>query len=177
MSTYRAYSFTADPGPADDETKGFRLGSRWINTTTNRGFQCTRADPGNAMWIHSTVPSARLELLAVPFSTNSATYVDVASIPLMGANEISLTSIKIVASNDGPNNSHTFDCRVVDEDNANAVIAELNGASGQSKQILDLGPLTNLPTSNHVLTLQLRRSGNTTNNFPARLHSVQLEHL
>jgi len=46
-------NFTAvvDPGPGDDSTLGYSVGSIWINTVLNTVFACADASAGAAVWI------------------------------------------------------------------------------------------------------------------------------
>jgi hypothetical protein len=40
-----------NPGTADDQTKGWEVGSLWVNTANNTCWQCTRATANNANWV------------------------------------------------------------------------------------------------------------------------------
>src|SRR4051794_18595252 len=41
---------TADPAATDDSTKGYGVGSRWINTTAGTSFQLVDATASAAIW-------------------------------------------------------------------------------------------------------------------------------
>lgn len=44
------FKATRDPGPSDDSSQGWAVGSRWINVSNDRVFTCVDASPGNAIW-------------------------------------------------------------------------------------------------------------------------------
>lgn len=43
-----------DPVVGDDETSGYEIGSRWINTVLEKEFVCVNAGTGAAVWIETT---------------------------------------------------------------------------------------------------------------------------
>lgn len=45
---------TSNPGPGDDNTQGYAVGSYWINTSTNAIFFCISAATGAAVWRETT---------------------------------------------------------------------------------------------------------------------------
>jgi parallel beta-helix repeat protein len=46
---------TTDPTSLDDSSTGYAIGSRWVNTDTNKEYVCTDASIGLANWEHTTV--------------------------------------------------------------------------------------------------------------------------
>lgn len=48
-------SATTDPGPTNDETEGYEVLSRWVNTVTRKKFVCLHAAEGDAFWDDSTL--------------------------------------------------------------------------------------------------------------------------
>lgn len=52
---------SVDPVATDDSGSGYAIGSRWVNTSTNKEFVCTDATPTAAVWLETT-------LIAMPFS-------------------------------------------------------------------------------------------------------------
>ena len=49
------YVATTNPGTSDDGTQGYRVGSKWINTSTTEIYVCISAATGNAVWEQSTL--------------------------------------------------------------------------------------------------------------------------
>lgn len=45
---------TTDPGVNDDNTQSYSIGSRWINTSTDKHFVCLDASTGAAVWKETT---------------------------------------------------------------------------------------------------------------------------
>lgn len=45
---------TAPPGTGDDETAGYAVGSRWLDTTNGAEYVCLDASAGAAVWIETT---------------------------------------------------------------------------------------------------------------------------
>lgn len=46
---------TRDPGPSDDSTAGYSVGSRWINVSNGEVFRCLDDTPGSADWVKTTL--------------------------------------------------------------------------------------------------------------------------
>jgi hypothetical protein len=44
------FAAIVDPGPTNDSTQDYVVGSVWINTTTGRGWDCVNATAGAAVW-------------------------------------------------------------------------------------------------------------------------------
>lgn len=172
---YRAVAATIDPTSSNDEQENWKVGSRWANTTTKRIFECTDASAGSATWTCSTMPSAGMEILSLNGNTSDTFYTFVGAFPFAGTAVVGLQSLHVVASVDSPNTSFTFDVRVIDHTNSNAVVAEAVGLSGDNMQIHDLGALSNLPTTAAVFVLELRRSGTPSSNI-ATIFSLRLTH-
>jgi hypothetical protein len=42
---------TVDPGATHDSTRGYAVGSLWVNTSTETAFICVDATPANAVWV------------------------------------------------------------------------------------------------------------------------------
>lgn len=49
------YNAIFDPINEDDDTKGYNIGSKWINTITNYGYVCVNNTTSNAVWKIDTV--------------------------------------------------------------------------------------------------------------------------
>ncbi len=47
-------SSSSNPSGNDDSSAGYSIGSRWVNTNTNREFVCTDASVGSASWVETT---------------------------------------------------------------------------------------------------------------------------
>ena len=45
---------TVDPTVNDDINAGFSIGQHWINTTTDKGFECMDNAAGAAVWVETT---------------------------------------------------------------------------------------------------------------------------
>lgn len=54
MMVLNSYNKTTDPGTGDDNTKGYKIGSIWINTAavtdTNRMWRCLDTTTDAAVW-------------------------------------------------------------------------------------------------------------------------------
>ena len=176
VEIYRTRAFDGDPTVNDDVTQGFAVGSRWTNVVSRRMFICVNADAGAAHWIVATVPSARFEYLNVGYSTNSPVYMDTgASFPYDGSVLEGFNSFKIVASLNSDDTNHTFDIRIIDETH-DAIIVEAIGLSGSpSKQIYDLGPISNVLKAMAIFTVQVRRSGTASTDL-VNLYTLQIEY-
>jgi hypothetical protein len=62
---------TGDPTVNDDQTDGYGVGSRWINTSTQAEFVCTDVSTGAAVWIQVAVlPHPGL----IPYSNGGSLY-------------------------------------------------------------------------------------------------------
>lgn len=67
------YSATANPAVTDDSTKGYSVGSVWMNTSNGKNYVCSDATAGAAVWIQSG-QSQGLANQATPIAlTTSAT--------------------------------------------------------------------------------------------------------
>lgn len=44
------FSATSDPGPSNDSSQGYEIGSQWVNVSTDSVFYCLSAAPGAAVW-------------------------------------------------------------------------------------------------------------------------------
>lgn len=144
-----------------------------MNTSTGRLFVCTDPTESSAKWVCVTVPSAKYETIALDASTANTTYTVAGTFPFLGSESVILEGFQIIASADSANPAHTFDVRVVDVTNGNAVVAEATGFSGLAKQILDLGAVSNVPTTTAVFEVQVRRSGAASADA-ARVHSATI---
>src|SRR3954466_13775741 len=59
------YTAVSDPGPTNDSATGFAVGSRWINTSTLRIFDCLVDSPGAAVWIPTQETPIDPDLVAI----------------------------------------------------------------------------------------------------------------
>jgi hypothetical protein len=50
LPVYNNLSATTDPGAGNDNTQSYSVGSRWINTATQRVWTCLSAATGGAVW-------------------------------------------------------------------------------------------------------------------------------
>jgi hypothetical protein len=58
LPAYNNLSATIDPGASNDNTQGYSVGSRWVNTTARRVWTCVSVAPGAASWALDGVVSA-----------------------------------------------------------------------------------------------------------------------
>lgn len=56
------FSATTDPTTADDSTRGYAIGSTWINKTAQTEWTCFNASVGAAVWTQLTNQSAAASL-------------------------------------------------------------------------------------------------------------------
>lgn len=173
VTPYRAVAFTRDPWPSDDSNQGFRSGSRWINTATNRVFLCTSSTISSAVWLCATVPTANSELLTVDLCTHNTLYTAVCSFSYKGSATAPLASVHVAARVNSENSAHTFDLRLVDTSNNDALLAEVTGLTGIDAELRDMGTLSNVPSGAALLELHVRRSG-TGSNDTVQVTAVQL---
>ena len=52
------FNATTDPGVGDDDADGYGVGSRWVNTTLGKIWECTDASTGAAVWVDSSAGGA-----------------------------------------------------------------------------------------------------------------------
>lgn len=173
VTPYRAVAYTRDPLPSDDDNQGFRSGSRWINTVTERVFICTRATINNAHWLCSTFPSANSELVTADLCTRNTLYTVACSFSYQGSATTPLVSVHVTARVNSENPVHTFDLRLVDTSNNDAVMAEVTGLTGIDAALRDLGTISNVPSGAALLELHARRSG-TASNDTVQVTAVQI---
>ncbi len=64
---------TVDPTVNDDINAGFSVGQHWINTTTDKGFECMDNAAGAAVWVETTAGASGGE-------TNTASNVNVGGV-------------------------------------------------------------------------------------------------
>lgn len=159
VTAYRAVAYTRDPTTTDDEDQGMRPGSRWINTATHRVFICTRATLSNAKWFCTTIPSATTELVTADLCTRNTLYTVACNFTYPGSDVAPLSSVQVVARVNSENAAHTFDLRLVDTSNNDAVLAQVTGLTGIHATLRTLGTLSNVPTATAVLEVHVRRSG------------------
>lgn len=50
---------TTNPGVSNDNTQGYAIGSKWLNTATNTIFMCSGATTGSAIWVAMGVSAGR----------------------------------------------------------------------------------------------------------------------
>ncbi len=163
---------TTNPAVSDDSVAGYAIGSRWFNTTLLQEYVCVSASAGAAIWKPTT---KQFEQVYFPASTNSATYVVAGTYLYRGASYRTIKSIRVIAAHSTTTAGYTFDVRVIDYDNSGALVAEVTGLSGTSKAIRDLGTISNVPTSDHVFEVQIKRSGTTSGTNLIALYSVAFE--
>jgi hypothetical protein len=82
-SALGGFGASTDPGVTDDYSKGARLGSRWVNTSSNQEWVCLNSDLGAAVWkittnttTASTAPSDITKSPAVIGSSADAAKAD-----------------------------------------------------------------------------------------------------
>jgi hypothetical protein len=62
LPAYNNLSATTDPGASSDNTQGYSVSSRWVNTTTKRLWTCLSAATGAASWVlDGVVPGVGVE--------------------------------------------------------------------------------------------------------------------
>jgi len=79
-----------------------------------------------------------------------------------------ITAIKLVAWMD--NAITSFDARIVNNANG-SILASVNSTNTETLTTTDMGVVSNIPTAEATLEIQLKRNGGTTSNY------VQVEHL
>jgi hypothetical protein len=57
---------SVSPGPTDDSDSGFRIGSRWLNTSTNQDYVATSVGVGTAEWEETTGAGSGVTRAYVP---------------------------------------------------------------------------------------------------------------
>jgi len=63
---------TAAPTGAADRSAGYTVGSRWLNTTTGRGYICTDATAGAAVWNPIGVQDVSAVIVAIALLDNTS---------------------------------------------------------------------------------------------------------
>ena len=62
LPAYRNLLATTDPGPSNDNTQDYSVGSRWVNTTAKRVWTCLSSATGAASWaLDGVAPEAGAE--------------------------------------------------------------------------------------------------------------------
>ena len=87
-----------------------------------------------------------------------------------------ITSARVVACIDTDTSGYTFDVRLVDSSHSDSVLAAVTGLSGSAKAIYSLGAISNVPTSDAMLEVQVRRSGTTSGTERAAIYALLLEY-
>ena len=91
--TLTNFTSTVDPTVTDDNTQGYSVGSRWINTITKTIFTCVLSTTGAAEWAIDTQSSSNLSVI-VKEATDTITTTsdtDVLAISTTPANNLSIT--------------------------------------------------------------------------------------
>lgn len=164
------------PGVGDDSSAGYSVGSLWIDTTNDVAYRCLDASAGAAIWRATT--GAHLTAAGRHSTTSSVyTLVPFGSVLYAASATRTVRSAKIIAQLTSNNAAFTFDARLVDVSNNDAVLAEATGLSGGSKQVFSLGSISNVPSSGYaILELQVRRSGTTTGATRIVVYSLDIEY-
>ena len=161
VDRYFTMTMSRDPGSSDDSTMGCHVGTRWTNCATKRQFVCTDATETHAIWFQTTIPNAVYETVSSNLTTSSTNYQLAQSFPFIGASTVKLQSISIVAIVNGGGSGVNFDVRIRDTTN-NTIIGQATGLRSVTKSIFSVGALSNLPSSEAVFDIEIRRSGTVT---------------
>jgi hypothetical protein len=106
------------------------------------------------------------------FNTVSATYVQAGIFRFGGTTTLSTpTKIKAIGWKDAATTS--WDMQVIDITNSLTIVTK-TGNTGNIPEIVDLGALSNLPASEAMFEVQLKRAGGTGGNM-VHIHSLSVE--
>jgi len=165
------------PTASADSNAGYDVGSLWIDTTNDVAYRCVDATASNAVWRAST-GGGHLSATG-NFSTTSNVYmlVQFGSVLFAAAGTRTILNVKAVAQLTTASGGYTFDMRLVDISNSDAVLAEVTGVGASTKQVFSLGTVSNVPTSgDSILELQVRRSGTVTGPERIIVYSLDIEY-
>jgi hypothetical protein len=102
------YTAIADPTVNDDESAGYFVGSRWLNTATNTEFICSDNTTGAAVWVNPVATSASIYNLEI--TTTDATPTELliggagGSRLTIPADSAIMFEVHVVGRNDNVNN-------------------------------------------------------------------------
>jgi hypothetical protein len=159
-------SATAGPTINDDVDLGYNVGSVWVDTTNGDSYICVDNTDGAAVW-KATSPKGGGKSMVMSFAagtdlsliTSTIGYELKAKFPFAGTDEVG--DILEIHANLWKNSAleATGQIRIVDASNGDALIAELTGVTNLDEDVLlDLGTITNLPTTKSTFEVQMGRS-------------------
>jgi hypothetical protein len=176
LPAYHNLLATTDPGPSNDNTQDYSVGSRWVNTTAKRIWTCLAAATGAASWaLDGVAPEAGIEpsniltlfgggsgafhsggnltrLVGNPLAGNSAdTTDDVLASYVLPASSFDVAGRGLCITAQGSTGPTTNNKRV--KLWFNATIS--GGTVGTGTVIADTGAWTNPPTPNNNVGWQL----------------------
>lgn len=186
-STHRIKNNIASVAPTvnDDETKGYEEHSQWLDSVTFEIWSCWDATATAAVWKKSptggSASSGRASFVVTLTSqtgavreTASTSYETLGKFVYDGINILgSATAILANAWKISGPGGATFDVRIFDLSNGNAIAGILAQSATDPHNIIDLGSISNLPSTRAVFAVQCRRSGGA--NAKAGVSSVVLE--
>lgn len=161
---------TTDPATGNDETQNFEFGSLWKNSTSNEIFMCSDPTQSTAVWKQITNPSrSSLPMNVVfgnsngqPITIDSANYVVVSNFIYKGTdNESSITEILATVEVDSP---AIGQIKIYDFTNKQ-VIATSSTFNNTIKNMINLGTISNLPTTQSIIEIQVRKTSGKNNKF------------
>ncbi len=150
---------TTDPTITDDINAGYSVGSRWINTVTNKGFLLLDPSSGDADWEETTATLSK----EYSYATNSNAYINKNNVAssyeniCMFPGEAKFKAISKITIISRGNLSGVIDVRIRDITN-NLTIAEKTGMTHTVFTLIDLGIISNLPVADVILVLQAQSS-------------------
>jgi len=166
---------TAAPTATDDSAAGYTVGSRWINTTTDKEYVCLDSTATSAVWTETTqAGGASSYYQTVLFSDGTNPWTESASVTykLMGCIMYpgstvtgSLTKISAIlflgAGTD-------LDIRIYDSTNSQVIVEKID-ITDSTATIHDLGTISNVPTGEAIFNIELLATGS---GRKANLHSI-----
>lgn len=166
---------SAAPSASDDANAGYAVGSLWVDTDAGRVYQNVDASAGAAVW--RQLSGGQLHA-AMNFATASSVYSVAPHGTLLyaGAPTRTIVSAHVVASINTAAPGFTFDVRLVDASNSDNVLAEATGLSGAQKAIHSLGAVSNVPSGNALLEVQVRRSGTVSGPERAFVYAILVQY-
>lgn len=93
---------TTDPGATDDSAAGYAVGSRWINTTDDKSWECVDSTASAAVWKELSAGSSSGDVAGPPSSvTNALALFDGTTGKLLKDSAIALAAKGDILTHDG----------------------------------------------------------------------------
>jgi len=155
------------PNPSVDKIEGKDVGD--LSAIANNQILMWDSTAGEVQPFTLSGSSNVIQLLIQKKANTPSSYTTWATIIYAGSdNWGSIGLVRMMAENGNSSGSKKFDMRLFDATNA-AVIAEVLAVQADGLTIFDLGTISNVPTSEAVFEVQVRKSGS--------MSSLQLESL